>query len=82
MEETLVTTSTNKTFNAESAIEEIFSEYWDYECKIYSHHRTLKAVKDLFYLKETGLRYKDWDKEVKKFGSVSAWKDHYSKSNP
>ena len=51
-----MTTSTNKTFNAESAIEEIFSEYWDYECKIYSHHRTLKAVKDLFYLKETGLR--------------------------
>ena len=52
----------NKTFDAEAALEEIFAEYWDYEQKIYSHHRTLKAVKDQFYLKHTGLRYKEWCK--------------------
>jgi len=57
-----VTTSTNKTFNAEEALEEIFMEFWDYEQKIYSHHRTLNAVKDQYYLKVTGLRYKDWCK--------------------
>ena len=57
-------------------------EFWDYEQKVYSHHHTLKAVKDQFYLKETGLRYKDWQKEVKKFGSVLAWQTHQdSKSN-
>ena len=77
-----MTKSTMNTFDPEDALGEIFAEYRDHEQQIYSHHRTLKAVKDLFYLKETGLRYKEWDKEVKKFGSVSAWKDHYSKSNP
>ena len=55
-----MTTSTNNTFDAEEALREIFAEYWDYEQKIYSHHRTLKAVKDQFYFKETGLRYEDW----------------------
>ena len=55
-------TSTKQTFDSEAALKEIFAEYWDYEQKIYSHHRTLKAVKDQFYLKETGLRYKDWVK--------------------
>ena len=57
-----MTTSTNYTFDAEKALEEIFWEYRDYEQKIYSHHRTLNAVKDKYYLEATGLRYKDWVK--------------------
>ena len=56
-------TPKNEVFNAQDAIDEIFGEYWDYEQKIYSYHRTLKAVKDQFYLKETGLRFNDWKKE-------------------
>lgn len=50
-------------FNAQDAIDEIFLEFWDHEQKIYSYHRTLKKVKDLYYLKYTGLRYDDWCKE-------------------
>ena len=57
-----MTKSTNHTFDAEKALEEIFLEYRDYEQKIYSHHRTLNAVKDQYYLQATGLRYKDWVK--------------------
>ena len=57
-----MTTSTTNTFDPEDALAEIFNEYWDHEQKIYSHHRTLKAVKDQFYLKHTGLRYKEWCK--------------------
>ena len=55
-----MTTSTNNTFDAEEALREIFAEYWDYEQQTCSQHRTLKAVKDQFYFKETGLRYEDW----------------------
>lgn len=61
-----MTTSAKSTFDAEAALKEIFSEYWDYEHKISSYHRTLEAVKDQFYLKETGLRFDDWEKEHKK----------------
>ena len=50
------------TFDPEDALGEIFAEYRDYEQKIYSRHRTLKAVKDQYYLKYTGLRYKEWCK--------------------
>lgn len=57
-----MTTSTNNTFDAEAALDEIFLKYRDYEQKIYSHERTLDAVKDQYYLKVTGLRYKDWVK--------------------
>mgnify|MGYP001166371189 CR=1 FL=1 len=57
-----MTTSTMNTFDPEDALGEIFAEYRDHEQQIYSHHRTLKAVKDQYYLYHTGLRYKDWVK--------------------
>lgn len=57
-----MTKSTMNTFDPEDALGEIFAEYRDHEQQIYSHHRTLKAVKDQYYLKYTGLRYKEWCK--------------------
>jgi len=47
-------------FDPKEALEHIFDEYWDFEQKVYSHHRTLNAVKDYFYLEVTGLTYRDW----------------------
>jgi hypothetical protein len=76
-----MTTPNKNAFDAEAALKEILAEYWDYEQKINTHHAVVKVVKDLFYLKETGLRYGDWNREVKKFGSVAAWENHYAKTH-
>ena len=55
-----------KNIDPQEALEHIFDEYWDHEQKIYSHHRTLKTVRDYFYLELTGLNYKDWYENKKR----------------
>ena len=55
-----------KNIDPQEALEHIFDEYWDHEQKIYSYHRTMKTVKDYFYLEVTGLKYKDLCEELKR----------------